>query len=369
MYKGFAKFIRGKAFSILFLIVSLLSVIYTTVRIGAVLESCFDVKAYGVLLGIFLLLLGYMLLYHTSKRKMKKTRSFYELCSVILSFLLNLVLCLLLEDFIGIFVSFSTGKVYMFAIIGSVLLTVYGFLHANHVYVKHYVIPLEEQKKLIKMALLSDIHTGTFVNKRQLRKIIDQTNQMQCDYVLIAGDTFDVDAFDYCNLSELAEELQRLKAVKGVYAILGNHDPVSTDARMREFFQKSKIRLLVDEIIETEDFIMIGRDDINSNPKRKPLTEIVQKICSDKPKILMDHNPAGITDGIQNNIDLVVCGHTHKGQFFPATLFTRWSYGKQGFYGYSKTNKTHSIVSSGAGYFQMPMRIGTNSEIVQIDIT
>ena len=94
----------------------------------------------------------------------------------------------------------------------------------------------------------------------------------------------------------------------------------------------------------------------------------MQKICSDKPKILMDHNPVGIADGIQNNIDLVVCGHTHKGQFFPANLFTKWSYGKQGFYGYSKTNKTHSIVSSGAGYFQMPIRIGTNSEIVQIDI-
>lgn len=74
--------------------------------------------------------------------------------------------------------------------------------------------------------------------------------------------------------------------------------------------------MLVDEIIETEDFIIIGRDDINSNPKRKALTEIVQKICSDKPKILMDHNPVGIADGIQNNIDLVVCGHTHKGQFF-----------------------------------------------------
>lgn len=107
MYKGFAKFIRGKAFSILFLIVSFLSVGYTTVRIGAVLECCFAVKVYGVLFGIFLLLFGYMLLYHTSKRKIKKTRSFYELCSVVLSFLLNLVLCLLAEDFIGMFIHFS----------------------------------------------------------------------------------------------------------------------------------------------------------------------------------------------------------------------------------------------------------------------
>ena len=232
-----------------------------------------------------------MLLYHTSKRKIKKTRSFYELCSVVLSFLLNLVLCLLAEDFIGMFIHFSDSKVYILAIIVYVLLTVYGFLHANHIYIKHYAIPLEDRKNPVKVAFLSDIHTGTFVNKRQLRKII-----------------------------------------------------------------------------ETEDFIIIGRDDINSNPKRKALTEIVQKICSDKPKILMDHNPVGIADGIQNNIDLVVCGHTHKGQFFPANLFTKWSYGRQGFYGYSKTNKTHSIVSSGAGYFQMPIRIGTNSEIVQIDI-
>ena len=174
-----------------------------------------------------------MLLYHTSKRKIKKTRSFYELCSVVLSFLLNLVLCLLAEDFIGMFIHFSDSKVYILAIIVSVLLTVYGFLHANHIYIKHYAIPLEDRKNPVKVAFLSDIHTGTFVNK----------------------------------------------------------------------------------------------------------------------------------------IDLVVFGHTHKGQFFPANSFTKWSYGRQGFYGHSKTNKTYSIVSSGAGYFQMPIRIGTNSEIVQIDIT
>ena len=68
-----------------------------------------------------------MLLHHTSKRKIKKTRSFYELCSVVLSFLLNLVLCLLAEDFIGMFIHFSDSKVYILAIIVSVLLTVYGF--------------------------------------------------------------------------------------------------------------------------------------------------------------------------------------------------------------------------------------------------
>lgn len=37
-------------------------------------------------------------------------------------------------------------------------------------------IPIEDRKNPVKIAFLSDIHTGTFVNKRQLRKIIDQTN-------------------------------------------------------------------------------------------------------------------------------------------------------------------------------------------------
>lgn len=65
---------------------------------------------------------------------------------------------------------------------------------------------------------------------------------------------------------------------------------------------------------------------------------------------------------------LIVCGHTHKGQFFPATYFTRWAYGDRGFYGHTQTGSTHSVVSSGAGYFQLPVRIGTNSEVVALHI-
>lgn len=63
----------------------------------------------------------------------------------------------------------------------------------------------------------------------------------------------------------------------------------------------------------------------------------------------------------------MLCGHTHKGQFFPATFFTRLAYGKKDFYGFAKREETQSIVSAGTGYFQMPMRIGSNSEIVLIE--
>ncbi len=83
---------------------------------------------------------------------------------------------------------------------------------------------------------------------------------------------------------------------------------------------------------------------------------------------MLDHNPGGIKEAIENKVSLVLCGHTHKGQFFPATLFTRFAYGKKDFYGYAQREETQSIVSAGAGYFQMPMRIGSDSEIVLIEV-
>ena len=109
-----------------------------------------------------------MLLYHTSKRKIKKTRSFYELCSVVLSFLLNLVLCLLAEDFIGMFIHFSDSKVYILAIIVSVLLTVYGFLHCeSHLYKALCVFRWKIRKNPVKGCFFRvDIHYGNVCKQK-----------------------------------------------------------------------------------------------------------------------------------------------------------------------------------------------------------
>lgn len=90
--------------------------------------------------------------------------------------------------------------------------------------------------------------------------------------------------------------------------------------------------------------------------------------------LVLDHDPRGIAEAVSCDADLVLAGHTHRGQFFPATLITRLSYGKGYFYGLAHTlneitgHITTSIVSSGAGYFQTPIRVGTDSQIVYIDI-
>ena len=87
------------------------------------------------------------------------------------------------------------------------------------------------------------------------------------------------------------------------------------------------------------------------------------------PTIVLDHNPAGIRQAIPFQVDLVLSGHTHKGQFIPVTYFTKLANGKHYFYGHEQFGKTHAIISSGAGFFQLPVRIGTSNAIVDLHLT
>lgn len=371
--KYFGKFIRGKMFEYLFGIFSLLSIFYVSDRMGKMLKSVF---AYDFTLEIFLVLavlLGYMFLYLKCGKEKKVTRNFYEICSIIVCFLLYLVLALWAYDIADVLFRIPEEKWYIIPTISSMILTCYGFVHAKKIYLKEYKFSIEHYTEKETIVLLSDIHVGTFVNLKQLEKMVSMVNRIHADKIIIAGDMFDVEAFDYCDKAKIAEVLRKLRPKGKIYAVLGNHDPGSCSAVMQNFYQKAEIDLLIDEVETADSCIIIGRDDVTTNPDRKSLKDIIsglekEEFDKKKLKIVIDHNPLGIKEAVENNMDLVLCGHTHKGQFFPANIFTRLAYGKQGYYGYFKENDTQSIVSSGVGFFQMPMRIGSNSEIVILNI-
>ncbi len=366
--KSFGKFVRGKGFSALFTIFSLLSVFYVSDRLGRFLESILHQDFRFLVFGMLAILMGYMLFYIKSKKEIKTTRNLYEICSVILCFLLYLVVFLWAYDLLDFLFSIDQDSCYIVPIVLSIILTFYGFIHAKKLVLKEYHISFDNCEKEKKVIFLSDIHVGTFVDLQQLTYIVEKVNELHADMVLIAGDMFDVEAFAYCDKAAIAKVLQNLKPQGKVFAVLGNHDPKSTTEEIKQFYKDAKINLLIDQAVEVDDFILIGRDDVMTNPKRKSLQELEKISNVSKPRIVIDHNPSGIAEAVEKKCDLVLCGHTHKGQFFPANIFTKLAYGKQGYYGYYKEKKTQSIVSSGAGYFQMPMRIGSNSEIVVIDV-
>ena len=52
---------------------------------------------------------------------------------------------------------------------------------------------------------------------------------------------------------------------------------------------------------------------------------------------------------------------------FPLNLFVRFLYKKDETWGMAKVGNTTSVVSAGAGFFSMPMRVGSDSEVVLLD--
>jgi predicted MPP superfamily phosphohydrolase len=60
---------------------------------------------------------------------------------------------------------------------------------------------------------------------------------------------------------------------------------------------------------------------------------------------------------------LQLSGHTHSGQLFPFTLFTRRAFGNFT-YGLQRFGGLQVYTSSGAGSWGPPMRVGTHPEVV-----
>ena len=83
------------------------------------------------------------------------------------------------------------------------------------------------------------------------------------------------------------------------------------------------------------------------------------------PVVVMDHNPANV-DAYSDEVDLILSGHTHKGQIFPGSLITNQMFSVD--YGYYRKDaqSPHVVVTSGVGYWGMPLRVGTDCEIVSI---
>ena len=141
---------------------------------------------------------------------------------------------------------------------------------------------------------------------------------------------------------------------------------------MMEFLDKSNINVLMDEsVIIDNKLVVFGRLDgtpiggYRDDVVRGNIDSLFDEVDFSLPLIVLDHNPMNI-DEYDNRVDLILSGHTHKGQLFPANIITNLMYEVD--YGYYLNDETHVIVSSGVGTWSMPMRVGSNCEIVNIKI-
>jgi predicted MPP superfamily phosphohydrolase len=85
------------------------------------------------------------------------------------------------------------------------------------------------------------------------------------------------------------------------------------------------------------------------------------------PVIVMEHNPARIGE-YGGEVDLILAGHSHRGQMFPGSLITRAMFAVDYGHYQKDADSPHVIVTSGVSTWGPPMRVGTNSEIVVITL-
>jgi predicted MPP superfamily phosphohydrolase len=252
------------------------------------------------------------------------------------------------------------------------VLLAYGTLQARNIKVVPYEITIPKQAgslEQLHVVMIFDIHLSSIDDKRE-KRIIDVVSRLNPDIVLIPGDIVDnMMAFDQ---REMARDFQKIKSRYGVYASLGNHDYLNGDlAYLTDCLREAGITVLRDSRVKVgESLYIVGREDESwesaTGKRRLELAEIMRGINRELPVILLDHRPIDLEEARDAGVDLQLSGHTHKGQFFPVNLFTRRIFETD--YGYLKTGTLQLIVSSGAGTWGPPIRIGSSCEVVDITL-
>ena len=213
---------------------------------------------------------------------------------------------------------------------------------------------------------VSDLHLGDLIRRPRLERYVDMINREDPDAIFIVGDLFDRNLHSVEH-QKMDDVLKRLQAKYGVYAVLGNHEYIGKVNQAAEIMSRSGITLLRDAAVTIDErLVIIGRDDF-TNKSRKALDTIVAGLQgADLPLVVLDHQPVGISESVSAGADLHLSGHTHNGQVFLYRYIVSRIF--EHAYGYRKTAKTHVYVSSGLGLWGAPVRLGSRSEYLCINL-
>ena len=255
----------------------------------------------------------------------------------------------------------------------SSLLIIGGFINAIIPVTREYNITINKPAgsvKTLRIAAVSDIHLGSIIRKRSLKKMSDMIKDMKPDLVLLLGDIVDGEIGPVLR-GDLLQYFTWPKCTDGLYAITGNHEFIGGANRTIPYIESKGIRVLKDEMVTLEGGIqLIGRIDRDSyrffRKERLPLGELMKQADTTKPVILLDHQPFHLDETASYGIDLQLSGHTHNGQMWPLNYVTRMIYELS--YGYLKIRNTNFIVSSGYGLWGPRVRSGSRSEVLLINI-
>jgi hypothetical protein len=222
-----------------------------------------------------------------------------------------------------------------------------------------------------RIVQLTDLHIGPTLGHGWLERVVAQVNALDADLVAITGDLVDGSVGD---LRTEVAPIGALRARHGVYFVTGNHEYYSGVDDWIAELTRLGIRVLRNERVTigqgAASFDLAGVDDSSAHRfgggHGADLARAVHGRTTDRPLILLAHQPKQVFEATARGVDLQLSGHTHGGQIFPWSLFVRLD--QPYVSGLARRGDTQIYVSRGTGFWGPPMRVGAPPEIAVLEL-
>jgi predicted MPP superfamily phosphohydrolase len=248
----------------------------------------------------------------------------------------------------------------------AILVSVWGMVNAAWTRVTRVTVELPNLPAAWRgrtAALAGDTHLGHVRGRGFSRRIARMVARWQPDVVFLTGDLYDGTAVD---APLMAEPWGEIPSRFGTYFVAGNHEQFRSDAKYIGALEDAGVRVLENEKVTLDGLQIVGVPYRDGHDARR-LRKILRRTAIDPgvASILLIHEPSQLPVAEEEGVSLQLSGHTHRGQFFPRTLAVRRIFGRFA-YGLQQWGEMQVYVTSGAGTWGPPLRVGTNSEIVLI---
>jgi predicted MPP superfamily phosphohydrolase len=234
--------------------------------------------------------------------------------------------------------------------------------------VVRYRVELAGLQRPLRMVHLSDLHGSNWdMPQVRLNRIMDQVNTLEPDLVVVTGDFHASKIWDPpMRMDDAVQPLTRLKAPLGVWSVPGNHDdPYWIRWVMRRF----GLKLLAGDLVDVGPIQIVGSDDLIMGQRPvQGLRAAAARAQPGKPLIALVHEPR-LWTMLPPNVDLLLAGHTHGGQIqifgWPQfrKLDSQYLRGR-----FRNPGGQQMLVSAGIGTSIVPVRLGTQGEIVVVEL-
>lgn len=193
-----------------------------------------------------------------------------------------------------------------------------------------------------RIVFFSDNHYGTLNGPRLARRLVETVMQEKPDLILCGGDLFDGPGGE---VAETVQELRKLHAPLGVYAVLGNHDyfyltiPGSSrellgrqrrresmpleGSRLRDIQSRLNWRFLENEAVTIDGLVLAGLLPFSREDEERA-RRFLGELETNKPTILLNHKPEMVDEAQTAGVNLQLSGHYHGGPVFPVNIIMKW---------------------------------------------